>query len=77
MYRDIIRELSGGQQQRVFLARALLGKPQLLILDEPTVGVDLKTQHDILHLLGDTATQGITIVLTTHDLNAWLPICHG
>jgi zinc/manganese transport system ATP-binding protein len=65
-----IRELSGGQQQRVFLARALLGKPQLLILDEPTVGVDLKTQHDILHLLGDLREQGITIVLTTHDLNA-------
>ena len=65
-----IRELSGGQQQRVFLARALLGRPQLLILDEPTVGVDLKTQHDILHLLGDLRQQGITIVLTTHDLNA-------
>jgi zinc/manganese transport system ATP-binding protein len=65
-----IRELSGGQQQRVFLARALLGKPQLLILDEPTVGVDLKTQHDILHLLEDLSEEGITIVLTTHDLNA-------
>ena len=65
-----IHELSGGQQQRVFLARALLGQPQLLILDEPTVGVDLKTQHDILHLLGDLRQQGITIVLTTHDLNA-------
>jgi zinc/manganese transport system ATP-binding protein len=79
-----IRELSGGQQQRVFLARALLGKPQFLILDEPTVGVDLKTQHDILHLLASLSQQGITILLTTHDLNAvaahlpWL-ICfnHG
>jgi zinc/manganese transport system ATP-binding protein len=65
-----IRELSGGQQQRVFLARALLGKPRLLILDEPTVGVDLKTQHDILHLLENLSGQGITILLTTHDLNA-------
>jgi zinc/manganese transport system ATP-binding protein len=65
-----IRELSGGQQQRVFLARALLGKPKLLILDEPTVGVDLKTQHDILHLLEHLSGQGITILLTTHDLNA-------
>jgi ABC-type Mn2+/Zn2+ transport system ATPase subunit len=65
-----IRELSGGQQQRVFLARALLGKPQLLILDEPTVGVDLKTQHDILHLLDNLSAEGITILLTTHDLNA-------
>jgi zinc/manganese transport system ATP-binding protein len=65
-----VRELSGGQQQRVFLARALLGGPQLVILDEPTVGVDLKTQHDILHLLGDLREQGITVMLTTHDLNA-------
>jgi zinc/manganese transport system ATP-binding protein len=65
-----IRELSGGQQQRIFLARALLGRPQLLILDEPTVGVDLKTQHDILHLLENLREQGITILLTTHDLNA-------
>ena len=65
-----IRELSGGQQQRVFLARALLGKPRLLILDEPTVGVDLKTQHDILHILKDLSRQGVTILLTTHDLNA-------
>jgi zinc/manganese transport system ATP-binding protein len=65
-----IRELSGGQQQRVFLARALLGQPHLLILDEPTVGVDLKTQHAILHLLEELSDQGITILLTTHDLNA-------
>jgi zinc/manganese transport system ATP-binding protein/zinc transport system ATP-binding protein len=65
-----IRELSGGQQQRVFLARALMGRPELLILDEPTVGVDLKTQHDILHLLEDLSMQGLTVLLTTHDLNA-------
>lgn len=79
-----ILELSGGQQQRVFLARALLGQPRLLVLDEPTVGVDVKTQHDILHLLEDLSAQGIAILLTTHDLNAvaahlpWL-ICfnHG
>lgn len=64
-----IRELSGGQQQRVFLARALIGRPQLLLLDEPTAGVDMKTQHDILHLLRELNGQGMTILLTTHDLN--------
>ena len=64
-----INELSGGQQQRVFLARALIGTPQLLLLDEPTAGVDMKTQHDILHLLRELNAEGMTILLTTHDLN--------
>jgi zinc/manganese transport system ATP-binding protein len=64
-----IRELSGGQQQRVFLARALIADPALLLLDEPTSGVDLKTRDDILHLLADLNGDGITIVLTTHELN--------
>ncbi len=64
-----IRELSGGQQQRVFLARALLRRPQLVLLDEPTSGLDVKTRHEILHLLGELHDDGLTIVLTTHDLN--------
>ena len=64
-----IRALSGGQQQRVFLARALLGDPDLLLLDEPTTGVDVRTRHDLLHLLGDLHADGTTVVLTTHDLN--------
>ncbi|MDF2733007.1 MAG: putative metal transporter ATP-binding protein [Desertimonas sp.] len=64
-----IRQLSGGQQQRVFVARALLSRPQLLLLDEPTSGVDFRTRHEILHLLGDLYGDGLAIVLTTHDLN--------
>ena len=65
-----IRDLSGGQQQRVFLARALIGQPDLLILDEPTASIDVKTRDDILHLLAELNRQGVTVVLTTHELNA-------
>ena len=65
-----IRALSGGQQQRTFLARALIGEPDLLLLDEPTSGVDIKTRHEIMHLLGELNRAGATILLTTHDLNA-------
>ncbi len=64
-----IRELSGGQQQRMFIARALLRRPELILLDEPTSGVDVKTRHEVLHLLGDLNSDGLSIVLTTHDLN--------
>ena len=64
-----IRELSGGQQQRVFLARAMFRNPDILIMDEPTSGVDVRTRHEILHLLADLHASGLTILLTTHDLN--------
>ena len=65
-----IRELSGGQQQRVFLARALVSNPELLLLDEPTSGVDVKTRDDVMHLLHDLNHAGVTIILTTHEINA-------
>ena len=65
-----IRELSGGQQQRAFLARALVSSPSLLLLDEPTSGVDVKTRDDVMHLLHDLNHEGVTIVITTHEINA-------
>jgi ABC-type Mn2+/Zn2+ transport system ATPase subunit len=64
-----IRELSGGQQQRMFIARALLRRPRLLLLDEPTSGVDVRTRHELLELLAELHRDGLAIVLTTHDLN--------
>lgn len=63
-----IGNLSGGQQQRVFIARSLVNDPKLLILDEPTVGVDnenVNRFYDLLHKLNQE--QGITLLLVTHD----------
>ncbi len=60
---------SGGQQQRVFIARAVVTRPDLLFLDEPTAGVDAGTQERFYDLLGRLNTvEGITIVLVTHDV---------
>ena len=63
-----IRELSGGEQQRVFLARALIRNPDILILDEPTSGVDHNTREKILGNLNELSERGMTIIMTTHDL---------
>ncbi len=65
-----IRQLSGGEQQRAFLARALISNPRLLLLDEPASGVDIKTRDDVMHLLHELNHQGVTIVMTTHEINS-------
>lgn len=66
-----IGDLSGGQQQRVFIARALVSDPKVLILDEPTVGVDSKNVRSFYHMLSHLNREHqITIVLVTHDVDA-------
>ncbi|MBU8905696.1 metal ABC transporter ATP-binding protein [Desertibacillus haloalkaliphilus] len=66
-----IGELSGGQQQRVFIARALVSDPELLILDEPTVGVDAKSVHNFYQMLSHlNQKKGLTLLLVTHDIGA-------
>ncbi len=64
-----IGELSGGQQQRVFLARALAQEPHILLLDEPFTGVDATTQEATLDLLDALREQGVTAMVSTHDLS--------
>jgi len=66
--RRAIGELSGGQQQRVFLARALAQEPHVLLLDEPFTGVDLNAREALLTLLARLREQGITVLVSTHDM---------
>ena len=67
----LIGDLSGGQQQRVFIARALAGNPEVLFLDEPTVGVETQIKEEFYSLLRSLNTKMyLTIVLITHDIES-------
>jgi len=63
------RHLSGGEQQRLSLALALIGKPQVVFLDEPTAGVDPEGRVAIRQVVADLRSNGVCIILTTHELN--------
>ena len=65
----LIGSLSGGQQQKVFICRALMRNPKILILDEPTVGIDINGQKEFYHLLKKlNESLNLTIVIVSHDL---------
>ena len=64
-----IANLSGGQQQRVFVARAIAQEPKLLLLDEPTTGVDAATEEALRVVVRDLVAGGLPVIMTTHDLD--------
>jgi len=73
--REMARELSGGMKRRLMIARALAHQPKLLILDEPTAGVDVEIRHAMWDLLREINRQGTTIILTTHYLEEAERMC--
>ncbi|ADB31532.1 ABC transporter related protein [Kribbella flavida DSM 17836] len=66
--KDAVAELSGGQQQRVLIARALVSDPELLVLDEPTAGVDLASQDIFADAIRERVARGTTVIMVSHDL---------
>lgn len=70
-----IGELSGGQKKRAFLARALAQRGQVILLDEPFTGIDIKTERTIIDLLVELRELGHTILISTHDLESVSTFC--
>ncbi|WP_144211011.1 ABC transporter ATP-binding protein [Shewanella donghaensis] len=71
------RALSGGMKRRLMIARALMHEPQLLILDEPTAGVDIELRRSMWEFLKQINSQGVTIILTTHYLEEAEMLCRN
>jgi len=74
---DMARELSGGMKRRLMIARALVHQPQLLILDEPTAGVDIEIRHSMWAFMREINAEGTTIILTTHYLEEAESLCNN
>ena len=72
---SVVRSLSGGMKRRLLIAKALLHKPKILILDEPTAGVDINLRHDLYRFVREMNGEGMTILLTTHYLEEAEELC--
>jgi ABC-2 type transport system ATP-binding protein len=70
-----VRNLSGGMKRRLLIAKALVHKPKILILDEPTAGVDISLRHDLYRFVQELNDNGMTIILTTHYLEEAENLC--
>ena len=75
--KEISRNLSGGMKRRLMIARALVNEPKLLILDEPTAGVDIEVRRSMYDFLGELNESGTTIILTTHYLEEAEHLCRN
>jgi len=73
--KSFVRELSGGMKRRLLIVRALIHRPKILFLDEPTVALDPQVRHKIWELIKSLKSQGITIVLTTHYIEEAQNLC--
>ncbi len=71
----VVEELSGGLRRRVILARALLNDPELLVLDEPTTGLDPQSRHELWDRVRDLRRRGVSILLTTHYMEEAEALC--
>ena len=74
---DMARELSGGMKRRLMIARALVHEPRLLILDEPTAGVDIEIRYSMWNFMRELNASGTTIILTTHYLEEAESLCNN
>ncbi len=74
---DMARELSGGMKRRLMIARSLVHEPRLLILDEPTAGVDIEIRYSMWNLMRELNASGTTIILTTHYLEEAESLCNN
>lgn len=74
---SVSRSLSGGMKRRLMIARALINKPKLLILDEPTAGVDVELRHSMWEFIKDLNKNGTTVLLTTHYLEEVEQLCRN
>jgi lipooligosaccharide transport system ATP-binding protein len=70
-----VMELSGGMVRRLILARSLINRPELLILDEPTTGLDPQSRHQVWEKLGELKKSGLTVVITTHYMEEATHLC--